>query len=286
MESQPFPVYYHPGSLLDVEVAAGSGIRQFEVVRPITPFGSGQCLVVQEKTSNHGDPDEEIILKVYDPRFMHGRRKWMKKDWDAESEADAVEWRKTHPPPEPITSSYVSDIRYEDRSLDQENWLFLDAYLHHSKEVRAYGELQPLQGKGIPRFLGHGKLCSNTLQQDPATRYIEPKILLLEYIPNSMTLQDADVSMIRPDLIRSLLDTVEKLQLYDVIHAGLHAGNFLFAPDRALVIDFGRAIFRDGYSDEDWETLFVCEGDPRGVRVYLQQKLGIKSVDDYLKNIV
>ena len=69
MESQHLPVYYHTGSLLDVEIADGSGIRQFEVVRPITPFGTAQCLIVRERTPNKGNSDEEIILKVYDPRL-------------------------------------------------------------------------------------------------------------------------------------------------------------------------------------------------------------------------
>ena len=39
-----------------------------------------------------------------------------------------------------------------------------------------------------------------------------------------MMLQDADVSMIRPDLIRSLLDTAEKFQLHNVI---LSSGSLL-----------------------------------------------------------
>ena len=94
MESQPLPAYYHPGSLLDVE-DAGS-IRQFEVVRPITPFGTAQCLIVRERTPNNGNSDEEIILKVYDPRFMDDRVE-LKKDWDPESEAHAVEVRKAIP---------------------------------------------------------------------------------------------------------------------------------------------------------------------------------------------
>ena len=100
-----------------------------------------------------------------------------------------------------------------------------------------------------------------------------------------MMLQDADVSMIRPDLIRSLLDTAEKFQLHNVIHAGVHARNFLFAPERALIIDFGRAFLRDGDIDEDRERALECWNDPLGTRAWLQQKLGIQSVGDYLKNV-
>ena len=91
--------------------------------------------------------------------------------------------------------------------------------------------------------------------------------------------------MIRPDLIRSLLDTAEKFQLHNVIHAGVHARNFLFAPERARIIDFGRAFLRDGDIDEDRERAVECWNDPLGTRVWLQQKLGIQSVGDYLKNV-
>ena len=100
-----------------------------------------------------------------------------------------------------------------------------------------------------------------------------------------MMLQDADVSMIRPDLIRSLLDTAEKFQLHNVIPAGVHARNFLFAPEHALVIDFGRAFLRDGDSDEDWERAVECWNDPLGTSVWLKQKLEIQPVNDYLKNV-
>ena len=285
MESQHLPVYYHPGSLLDVEIADGSGIRQYEVVRPITPFGTAQCLIVRERTPDHAVSDEVIILKVYDPRFMDDRVE-LKKDWDPESEAHAVEVRKAHPPPEPLTLHYVGGMRNRNPSLDVENYLFLEASCHYFNEVRAYNQLRPLQGKGIPRFLGHGTLSSTTVQKDPAPRHIQLKILLLEYIPNSVTLEDADVSILRPDLIRSLLDIVKTLQLYDVIHPNPHADNLLFAPDRALVIDFGRAIFREERnSDEEWASEARAWDDHNGAKTYLQRKLGTKSIDDYLNNV-
>ena len=133
-------------------------------------------------------------------------------------------------------------------------------------------------------FFGYGKLTSATMRADPAPRYINPSVLLIEYIPNALTLNDVDPAMLRPDLIRSLLDTVDNLQKFYVIHADPHAGNYLFTPNRAVIIDFGTAFFKEaGETEEEWMSGVECQGDSRWARKLVAFKLGVESLDDYLK---
>lgn len=150
--------------------------------------------------------------------------------------------------------------------------------------MKAYRLLRPLHGKGIPRLLASGTLTSASTKADPQPRYITPNILLLEFIPNTLSVKDADPDLLQPDLIRSLIDTATSSQSFGVVHQDPNPGNYLFSPTRAVIIDFGKALFREeGESDEDWEEVVWSGGDPLRLRVCLAQKLGVKFLDDYLE---
>ena len=89
MTSDTMPIYYHPGSILDVELEPQATTRQFAVVRALTPFTVAQILIVRESTGNHYG-GEEILMKIYDSRFMKDRST----PWSPELEAQGVESRK------------------------------------------------------------------------------------------------------------------------------------------------------------------------------------------------
>ena len=279
MASYNMPTYYHPGSILDVELEPHAIIQQFVVVRALTPFTVAQILIVREHTGNHYGA-QEILMKVYDPRFMDYSRKM---PWISEVEAQAAESRKDWRMPSVLNPYDLPGPSDRETPLEEENYIFFDALLHHYNEVRAYTFLKPLQGQGIPILWGHGKLSSATMRADPAPRYINPSVLLIEYIPNALTLKDVDPAMLRPDLIRSLLDTVDSIEKLYVIHDDPHPENYLFTQNRAVVIDFGKAFFREaGETEEDWIAVVQCHRIPPYVRRLLAQKLSVESLDDYL----
>ena len=214
MTSDTMPIYYHPGSILDVELEPQATTRQFVVVRALTPFTVAQILMVRESTGNHYG-GEEILMKIYDSRFMKDRST----PWSPELEAQGVESRKDWRMPAVFTPHDVPSSAERQTLLKKENYIFFHALFHCYNEVRAYTLLKPLQGRGIPTLWGHGKLSSETMRADLAPRYINPSVLLIEYIPNALTLENADPTMIRPDLIRPLLNTVDSFQKFYVIHA-------------------------------------------------------------------
>ena len=62
MTSETMPIYYHPGSILDVELEPQATTRQFVVVRALTPFTVAQILMVRESTGNHYGGEEIELL--------------------------------------------------------------------------------------------------------------------------------------------------------------------------------------------------------------------------------
>ncbi|KAK7680182.1 hypothetical protein QCA50_016691 [Cerrena zonata] len=276
------PVYYRPESQLEIQLAHSAMTRQFTVVRPITPFTTSQVLLVRE-TNNPGGG--EIVLKIYDPRFMVNVRRVIKRTWDPEVEARSVELRQMNPIPDAFAG--LPNFCALKKPEELENYVFLRARSDFASELKAYRQLQPLQGKGLPRLFGHGTLTSASMLPDGQPRYINPSALILEFVPNSTPLRDADPAMLRPDLIRSLLETVDSFHTFNVIHADPNPGNILFSPDRAVIIDFGEAYFRsEEESDEDWANAVFDEGDLRWCKIWITKRLGVESLDDYLSTVV
>lgn len=277
MDPSDMPAYYRPNSLLEVQLADDTVIRRFTVVRPMIPFTVAQVLVVRE-----GPNGEEIILKVYDPRFMYNLRKETKGAWDPQLEARTAELRLLKPDPDVLTLPEPWEVETPE---DHENYAWLQARLQYLNEVSAYKRLKSLQGEGIPKLLGHGALNPTCMRTDPQPRYIVPDVLLLEYIPNAVAVKEAHLSMLRPDLIRSLIKTVSMLHIFGVIHADAHDGNYLVSTTRAVIIDFGTATVRDRQSDEEWTALVNFWDDLGGCKFHIAAKLGVKSLDDYLMTI-
>lgn len=239
---EDLPTYYRPNAHLEVQLSKSTVSRKLTVVRPITPFTVASVLVVREITAS--EDSEELILKAYDPRFINNLRGFKSKEmtWEPELEARTVEMRRLKPVPVEITIGDIPHFWELEAPEEYENLAFLQSYLQYYNEVRAYTQLESLQGKGVPRLIGHGTLTPASLQTDPQPRYITPNVLLLEYISDAISLKDADVSMLRPDLIRSLIDTVNILPTLGVVHNDAHHGNYLFSANRAVIIDFGKAI--------------------------------------------
>ncbi|KAK7680203.1 hypothetical protein QCA50_016712 [Cerrena zonata] len=234
-----------------------------------------QVIVVRD-TNDPGD--QEIALKVYDPRFMIIQRQGMKKPWDAQSEELAARARQDHPIPAVLRESDIPmEMIYGD-PIEKENACVWAAYLQYSNEVKAYRQLEPLQGKEIPRFLGHGTLTVATLQLDPEPRFVIPNVVLLEFISGAVAMRDADSSMLQlpSPLVYSLIETARRFRTFGVIHNDPNYGNFLLTPNRAVIIDFGSAYFKgEDFSEEVWEKAVSVFNDVSFTERRIADKLGI-----------
>lgn len=160
--------------------------------------------------------------------------------------------------------------------VEKENFCAWGAYLQYFNEVRAYRQLEPLQGKGIPRFLGHGTLTVATLRLDPEPRFVIPNVILLEFISGAVTMRDADSSMLQLPLVYSLIETARRFRTFGVIHNDPNYGNFLLTPNRAVIIDFGSAYFKgEDFSEEGWEKMLDFFDDVFFVKHRIAEKLGL-----------
>lgn len=109
---------------------------------------------------------------------------------------------------------------------------------------------------------------------------IVPNALLIKYIPDSVSLKNATLPRLPPRLLHSLIDTVASLRKYEVIHNDAHENNYLFTPNRAFVIDFGCAYFREANdTDEYWQHILSQNNDVRAVKVNIMRGLKVLTGD-------
>jgi hypothetical protein len=126
-------------------------------------------------------------------------------------------------------------------------------------ETEAYTRLHGQQGLGVARHYGTGTFICDPSQ----LRAYTPTVIALEYIVPGISLDRIDPRLISRTVARQLLETVYAFGGCGVIHDDLHRNNILFASsstepngviDRAVVIDFGKAVLRtDKQRAEKWE---------------------------------
>lgn len=102
--------------------------------------------------------------------------------------------------------------------------------------------VRALAGKGLPQFIGSGKLCGRPYY---AYRYVEGDNLLL-----SLTGESNQPSLFGAAIVRQLLSTLS--QLHDtrqaIVHGDLSPENVILSEEGPVMIDFGSAqrLGRDG----------------------------------------
>ncbi|KZT63540.1 hypothetical protein DAEQUDRAFT_733693 [Daedalea quercina L-15889] len=219
-----------------------------------------------------------VIIKVYDPRVLNDRTATkVKKLWTLAAEQRALQDRACE------GFQWNDDVLYEDDPDpdDEEGWVMRAAnheqnFFHlmiqcYNTERAAYERLHRYQGTALARLLGVGHW-----NVAPATRAIQPPVLVFEYIPGT------SIHDIRPELIDSamcvsLVAAVDTFASLGVAHADVHDGNILFTPqerpERAVIVDFGCAIVKeDSTSEEDWKEMARFEGDGQWIRIILKGK--------------
>ncbi|KAI0748860.1 hypothetical protein C8Q74DRAFT_376561 [Fomes fomentarius] len=141
-------------------------------------------------------------------------------------------------------------------------------------ERNAYAHLRELQGTAIPRLYLVGTWLP------PDERAIQLPALVMEYIPDAVTLGDVPGDVLDPEMCATLIRTIETFPSYGVYHGDLHNHNILFTPkerpQRAVVIDFGCSATREDFETEElWNFNVMAYNDGLRIRVALGRRKGV-----------
>jgi serine/threonine protein kinase len=248
-----------------------------QIIKPFLPFTKSLVYLVRPESPSNGLPPE-IILKIFDPRYVDERNPPSSKPrlWTLEAETAAAQYRQEIAEGK-RPDDFTIPIVYRDGEAKPYLWeehFYRYFMVSWENEVDALRRLISLQGTIIPKFYGSGNIIP------PArTRSIQPPAVLIEYIRGT-TLADYNAAKL-PNLpfaiFRPLLDAIRKFKDLGIYHGDVSDTNILVspssAPERAVLIDFGRAGVReDGESEEDWAGICDFYSDEEGLKVALRTR--------------
>ncbi|KAI0773466.1 hypothetical protein BC629DRAFT_1441667 [Irpex lacteus] len=230
----------------------------FTIIHAFPPFTKSVTLRVRSQQLG----SEDVILKIYDPRFTSDRlHRKPYKPWNSAIEKLAStmyvrgQYNKSSrydepPDPEDLAGVAARDALWEACYRDT----ILESY---ENECRAYCRLIELQGTAIPRFLFSGTVLSTPPHEE---RAITIPAVVLEYIPNA----GLDGQVVR---------AVDSFPGYGIVHNDLHLDNILFTRERVVIIDFGSAGFREKAEEwKDWRKTVSFIADGKWIRRHLERK--------------
>ncbi|KAI6115720.1 hypothetical protein EDD17DRAFT_1430528, partial [Pisolithus thermaeus] len=242
---------------LSIRLEGATDPATFYVIRSFVPFTKAQVYLVRPEPN--AELPSQVVLKVYDPRFLDDRYPGVdsipNRPWTLHAESVAAQKRAQVASGE-VDDDFHIDLLYDEEEADPSLWeehffrLMMECF---ESELGAYRRLEDMQGCSIPKLFGAGRLIPNP----PDSRTIEPPAVLIEYIPG-VSLRDIDPTLVRPDLYEPLIAAVATFPKHGVFHNDVNQNNILFtpaqAPNRAVLIDFGCAALRNAEEpDEEWD---------------------------------
>ena len=129
-----------------------------------------------------------------------------------------------------------NEIKMANLGMVIEIKMFQQARTSWTRKINAYLALADsrLSSSAVLTLYGFGDFIS----EEPHT--IVPRILLLEYIPHSMSLNKLEnIKLITPWHVHTLLVATWKLNELGVVHLDLEPRNILLCPDHVVILDFG-----------------------------------------------
>ena len=112
----------------------------------------------------------------------------------------------------------------------------------------------------------------------PDKRGFHPLAVVLEYIPNAVSLEDIDPEALAcaPEVYKEVVRAVDSFAGLGVVHTDMIPRNVLFTPpdrpERGVVIDFGCAGIRGEAEESEWLEAVHFERDEARIRICLKQK--------------
>ncbi|KAI0699417.1 hypothetical protein BC835DRAFT_567624 [Cytidiella melzeri] len=227
---------------------------------------------------------DPVVIKIYDPRFLDERFSTVpsqpSRPWTLAAERAAAEL-----PPDAFDESQLWEDEPEQddvggqakrAALWEEQFRRL-SFGCFEVELGAYEHLRALQGCEIPRLYLSGVLLPSD------ERAILPPAIVIEYIPDAISLRDVSGDVVDARIAAGLVRAVDSFPAHGVYHGDVNHNNVLFkrsTPMRAVVIDFGCAGVREeAEDDETWQFNVDFAGDGVKLRRLLKDK-GIDIVDD------
>ncbi|KAI0113923.1 hypothetical protein GGR51DRAFT_556421 [Nemania sp. FL0031] len=273
-ETTPFP--YTAGEVLELKTPDGR--RLLATITQVHPVSMSPVLVVQ--LDNWSGP-QEAVLKLYDRRFGNHRKECQLSDDPPEphtAQAEAA-WQRyvrcglAEPLLQVIQHENDDWRNYgddsEDEVDDRPEWERLGEQegRHHyelmndyTTEVRAYKELQELQGRCIPTFFSAVVFDMQSAQSDLPATYFQVTGILIEKI-DGFSLSDllANTPKESPSLWKEIIeDTMEcsaKANRLGVIHGDSAPRNVIISSldgngYKPFLVDFAMACFESDYKDD------------------------------------
>ncbi|KAI5999058.1 hypothetical protein EDD15DRAFT_2543569, partial [Pisolithus albus] len=192
---------------LSVRLDGATDPTTFHVIRSFLPFTKAQVYLVRPEPNTV--LPSQVILKVYDPRFLDDRYpatdRVPNRPWTLHAESVAAE-KRAQVASGKVDDDFHIDLLYDEEEADPSLWeehffrLMMECF---ESELEAYKRLKDMQGLTIPKLYGAGKLIPKPLD----SRAIEPPAVLIEYIPG-VSLSDIDPTLVLPELYKPLIAAV------------------------------------------------------------------------------
>jgi serine/threonine protein kinase len=186
------------------------------------------------------------FLKLYDPRFL-----------DERMSQDALEPQNTQDAKE-VEETY-------------RGWT--DEWFHN--EVRAYHQLQKLQGHYIPRFFGVTTFDGVSL---PAGIQNDVPGILLEFI-DGISMEEIDIestfAVVHPHIGQSAVNCFEKVTSLGVLHGDIRLANLVVRKEdgKVFLLDFALSTFRrDDEMNDEWKEHVRSENEVPTIKDFLQRR--------------
>ncbi|KAI0742399.1 hypothetical protein C8Q80DRAFT_905220 [Daedaleopsis nitida] len=266
------PDVFTPGQ--KVSLAAGARVHTFTIDRPFLPFTKSVVLLARcEELAPH-----PVVVKIFDPRYLDERFSVVEsqpsRPWTLAAERAAAALP---------AEAFNEDDLWEDEpdpadadGLAKRAALWEEHYRRLSTECfasehSAYERLPDLQGTAIPRLLLTGEVVP------PDERAIRPPAVVLEYIPDAVSLNDVSPDALDVEMCATLVRAIDSFSAHGVFHGDINVHNILFTPKekpvRAVCIDFGCAGIRaEGEDEETWQFNVGFASDERRIRLLLKEK--------------
>ncbi|KAM5545648.1 hypothetical protein V8D89_000686 [Ganoderma adspersum] len=251
MEASPI---FFPGQKVTLQIPDRT--LTLTIDRPFAPFTKAVVLLARAPELG---PDP-VIVKIYDPRFLDERLQGI-------LPIVLLPFHRRHLYEEPEDAKpggSAIPAQWEKHFRTLSTGCF-------KAECEVYDRLHPLQGSAIPRLVTTGIVLP------PEERAIQPQAIVIEYIPDAVSLCDVPVDSVTPELCATLLRVVDSFAGLGVVHTDMNWNNVLFTPSdrptRVVVIDFGCGGIRtEDQDDEEWQDSVACGNDSWRVRWVLGQR--------------
>lgn len=246
--------YPTPGASLSLQLESHGAVN-VPILRalPLQPISYAQRYVIPAHTID-GSLPSLALLKVFDTMFFAHRaptRLKHEQAWSLENELAAQQRRAAG-----LAERLTWENRPEkDDMVGWEEFFLQEAEESYLLELEAYRRLEPLNGAGVLHFYDCGHLILDG-------RAITPRVLLLEHLPDAVSLPHVNRRLVSYGLMVGLVELMMTFQSLGIVHTNLSPEYVVFSPadcpTRAVLDNFEEVISEDDVLEvEPWEHTFA-----------------------------